>query len=98
MPDCPIAWLRTVARNLQSYPNTNIDVIGHTDDTGDAGYNQNLSTRRANAVASILRNAGVPTARLQTIGRGESQPVASNLTAQGKAQNRRVEIVILPNA
>lgn len=90
--------LYTVASSLRQYPNSTIQVVGHTDSDGDAAYNQQLSERRANAVASILRNAGVPTARLQTIGRGESQPVASNLTAQGKAQNRRVEIVILPNA
>ena len=90
--------LRSVATNLQQYPQSTIQVIGHTDSDGDAAYNQQLSERRASSVANILLNSGVPSGRLQAFGRGESQPVASNLSAQGKAQNRRVEIVILPNA
>ncbi len=90
--------LRAVAGNLQAYPNSTIQVVGHTDSDGDAGYNQSLSERRANAVADVLYSAGVPFNRVQTFGRGETQPVASNLNPQGKAQNRRVEIVILPNA
>lgn len=90
--------LRTVAGNLQAYPNSTIQVIGHTDSDGDAGYNLDLSNRRASSVASVLIDAGVSPGRIRTIGRGEDQPVASNLTADGKAQNRRVEIVILPNA
>ncbi|MGB7242706.1 MAG: OmpA family protein [Sulfitobacter sp.] len=90
--------LNGVANNLRQYPNSTIQVVGHTDSDGDAAYNQQLSERRANAVAGVLINAGVPGGRVQTFGRGESQPVASNLNASGKAQNRRVEIVILPNA
>ena len=90
--------LYTVAGNLQNYPASTIQVIGHTDSDGDAVYNQQLSERRAGSVAGILMNAGVTPSRLQTIGRGESQPVASNLNETGKAQNRRVEIVILPTA
>ncbi|MBW4709434.1 OmpA family protein [Roseobacter sp. YSTF-M11] len=90
--------LYTVAGNLQQYPESTIQVVGHTDSDGDAAYNQQLSERRANAVGNVLRNAGVSSARIRTFGRGENQPVASNLSAQGKAQNRRVEIVILPNA
>ncbi|MDF1670699.1 MAG: OmpA family protein [Roseovarius sp.] len=88
--------LLTVAQNLQSYPNSNVQVVGHTDNTGEAGYNQQLSERRANAVADVLMNGGVAFERIQTFGRGEDQPVASNLTAEGQRQNRRVEIVILP--
>ncbi|SFQ49425.1 Outer membrane protein OmpA [Roseivivax halotolerans] len=88
--------LIAVARNLQQYPDTNVQVIGHTDNTGDAAYNQGLSQRRAQAVASILTSNGVPSFRVSSIGRGEDQPVASNLTPEGRAQNRRVEIVILP--
>ena len=65
---------------------------------GDAGYNQELSENRANAVADVLLNSGIPFSRIQTFGRGESQPVADNFTPEGKAQNRRVEIVILPTA
>lgn len=90
--------LRTVAGNLQAYPNSTIQIVGHTDNTGEAAYNQQLSERRAQSVASVLIGSGIPSGRIQAIGRGEDQPVASNLTPEGKAQNRRVEIVILPNA
>ena len=90
--------LGAVASNLQAYPNSTIRVIGHTDSDGEAGFNQQLSESRANAVAGVLLNNGISNARVQAFGRGESQPVASNLNPQGKAQNRRVEIVILPNA
>ena len=90
--------LRAVAGNLQAYPNSTIQVIGHTDSTGSDSYNYDLSERRANAVAAVLTGSGVPSGRVQTFGRGEDQPVASNDTDAGRAQNRRVEIVILPNA
>ena len=90
--------LNAVATNLQSYPDSTVQVIGHTDSTGEAGYNQNLSVQRANSVVNVLAGAGVSFTRLQGIGRGEDQPVASNLTEEGKAQNRRVEIVILPTS
>lgn len=88
--------LYTVADNLNRYPNTRVEVVGHTDNTGSAAYNQDLSERRAAAVASILRSAGVSGGRIASYGRGESAPVASNLTADGQAQNRRVEILIIP--
>jgi outer membrane protein OmpA-like peptidoglycan-associated protein len=88
--------LAKVADNLQRYPDTRIQVIGHTDSDGDAGYNQGLSERRANAVADQIQAGGVSFDRIQTLGRGESEPVASNLTEDGKAQNRRVEIVVIP--
>ena len=91
------ADLSTVASSLLRYPNSRIEVIGHTDNTGSAAYNQDLSERRARAVQAALQQAGVPAARLTAIGRGESQPVASNYTAQGKAANRRVEISIRGN-
>lgn len=90
--------LGSIAGNLQAYPNSTVQIVGHTDNDGDAAYNQQLSERRANAVADILLDAGIPISRIQTYGRGENQPIASNLDAAGKAQNRRVEIVILPNA
>ncbi|WP_373354821.1 OmpA family protein [Pseudoroseicyclus sp. CXY001] len=89
--------LRALAGSLNSYPNSRVQVIGHTDSDGEASYNQGLSERRAQAVASVLINAGVSPARLSTVGRGEDAPVASNLDAAGKAQNRRVEVVITPN-
>ncbi|MCF6444189.1 OmpA family protein [Nereida sp. MMG025] len=89
--------LRALANNLRRYPDSTIDVLGHTDDTGDAGYNQNLSTRRAQAVADVLINAGVESFRLRSIGRGESVPIATNLSPEGRAKNRRVEFIIRPN-
>jgi outer membrane protein OmpA-like peptidoglycan-associated protein len=90
--------LAALAQNVNIYQNSTLQVVGHTDSDGEAAYNQQLSERRAQAVGNILLSNGVPQQRLQTFGRGESQPVASNLSAAGKAQNRRVEIVILPNA
>lgn len=89
--------LRAVANNLMQYPNSRIEVVGHTDNTGSAAHNRDLSQRRANAVAQVLLGAGVPPARVVAFGRGEDAPVASNLTAEGRAQNRRVEIIIRPN-
>ena len=88
--------LRAVSRNLRDYPNSRIEVIGHTDNTGSAAYNLDLSQRRASAVAAVLINAGVPAIRLVAVGRGEDMPIASNLSVQGRTQNRRVEIVIRP--
>ncbi|MEM6407113.1 MAG: OmpA family protein [Pseudomonadota bacterium] len=93
-----VADLRTVARSLNEYPNSTILVIGHTDSTGTFGYNQALSERRAITVSNVLRSEGVSSARLRSIGQGEAQPVASNNTSAGRAQNRRVEIIIRPNA
>ncbi len=90
--------LRIIARNLIDNPNSQIFVVGHTDNTGSAEYNQGLSERRAGSVAAVLRNAGVPSHRINAIGRGLTQPIADNSTAQGRAQNRRVEIIIRPTA
>lgn len=88
--------LSDVSASLLKYPTSRIEVLGHTDNTGSAAYNMDLSQRRASAVANVLRNNGVPTARMLAIGRGEDYPVASNLTPEGRAQNRRVEIIIRP--
>ncbi|WP_299151767.1 OmpA family protein [uncultured Tateyamaria sp.] len=92
------ADMAALADSLQQYPDSTVQIVGHTDSDGDAAFNQQLSERRANAVADVLLNQGVPFNRVRTFGRGESQPIATNATAEGKAQNRRVEIVILPNA
>jgi outer membrane protein OmpA-like peptidoglycan-associated protein len=73
-----------------------VNVIGHTDNVGAAAYNQSLSEQRARAVANVLIGAGVSAGRVNVVGRGEDQPVASNQSDQGRAQNRRVEIVITP--
>lgn len=89
--------IASIAANLVTYPNSSVKVLGHTDNAGTAAYNFDLSLRRAMAVADVLVSAGVPGSRLSTIGRGEDQPVATNLTATGRAQNRRVEIIITPN-
>lgn len=86
-----------IGRNLNQYPNSTIQVIGHTDSTGSQAYNQDLSQRRARSVAGILTASGVAQSRIATVGRGSSQPIASNDTAQGRAQNRRVEILIYAN-
>lgn len=92
-----VSSLNALARNLQQYPNTTVEIIGHTDSTGSAIYNQQLSERRALSVRSVLLNAGVSNARLRAYGQGENNPVASNRTAAGRQQNRRVEIFITPN-
>ncbi|MGR3483868.1 MAG: OmpA family protein [Paracoccaceae bacterium] len=89
--------LRAVAQSINDFPGTTVRVIGHTDSTGSEAYNLDLSQRRAQAVSSVLAGAGVSPARLSTVGRGEAQPIATNDTAAGRAQNRRVEIVIIPN-
>jgi len=82
---------------LQKYPDTNIEVIGHTDSKGTDDYNQGLSQRRASSVASYLRTQGISSSRLGTKGMGEADPVASNDTEEGRTQNRRVEFVITAN-
>lgn len=88
--------LTVVADNLLRYPDSTVQIIGHTDSDGEAAYNTTLSQSRAHSVADVLQSGGVTYDRLQTSGRGEDQPVASNLTDAGKAQNRRVEIVVIP--
>ncbi|WP_420145281.1 OmpA family protein [Sphingobium sp.] len=88
--------LNEVASVLAQYPKTYIDVYGHTDSDGADAYNQTLSERRAQAVSSYLVSKGVQSARIGTRGFGESQPIASNATEEGKAANRRVEIKIAP--
>ncbi|WP_336964666.1 OmpA family protein [Sphingobium aquiterrae] len=88
--------LNEVASTLSQYPKTYIDVYGHTDSDGSDAYNQGLSERRAQSVANYLSSHGVQSARIATRGFGETQPIASNTTAEGKAQNRRVEIKIVP--
>ena len=90
--------LREVATVLNEYDRTLVEVAGHTDSTGSAAHNQELSENRALAVSSRLRQLGVSSGRLNIRAYGESQPIASNNTVEGKSQNRRVEIVISPIA
>jgi outer membrane protein OmpA-like peptidoglycan-associated protein len=89
--------LNVLAGNLLRYPNSTVFVVGHTDNTGAAAYNQQLSERRAQSVASVLIAGGVNPGRIIATGRGEDQPIASNLTPEGRQENRRVDITIRPN-
>ncbi len=89
--------LFALADSLRRYPESVVQIVGHTDSTASAEYNLDLSQRRANSVRRVLVNAGVTGGRVSAIGVGEDQPVASNLTPQGRALNRRVDIFIIPN-
>lgn len=88
--------LRDVAQSLRANPNSTVQVVGHTDNVGTAAFNRQLSLDRASAVARILVAEGVNGARITYAGRGLSEPITTNTTAQGRAMNRRVEIVITP--
>ncbi|SNS18760.1 Outer membrane protein OmpA [Sphingomonas laterariae] len=88
--------LDSVAQTLASYNQTYVDVYGHTDSTGNDTINIPLSQNRAKSVADYLTTRGVTSARIGTQGFGASQPIASNSTVEGRAQNRRVEIKIVP--
>lgn len=88
--------LDQVASTITEYTDTRVQIAGHTDSTGSDAYNQQLSERRAQAVAGYLEGHGVAASRISTVGYGETQPVASNDTAEGRQQNRRVEIVLSP--
>ena len=88
--------LDKVAQSLVQFPDSLIDVYGHTDSTGSESYNQALSERRAQSVADYLSSHGVQAARIATRGFGETQPIASNDTEEGRAANRRVEIKLVP--
>ena len=81
--------------SIQQYGSRSVLIEGHTDNTGDNAYNQSLSERRAKAVRDVLVAQGINPQRLITKGFGETRPVSSNATKQGRQQNRRVEIVIL---
>jgi outer membrane protein OmpA-like peptidoglycan-associated protein len=88
--------LDKVAGTLGEYDKTVIEVAGHTDSVGSAAYNLQLSEKRANSVAAYLASRGVDRTRMVTIGAGKDHPIASNDTEEGRAQNRRVEITIVP--
>ena len=88
--------LNTVAGILNQYPATYIDIVGFTDASGTKALNQTLSEKRANATAGYLVDHRVKSERIYVAGRGESEPVASNDTPEGRAQNRRVELALHP--
>jgi len=84
--------LDVLANSLKEYDNSNLLIVGHTDDVGSDTYNLGLSERRAGSAARFLGSRGVT--RLDTRGRGEREPVASNDTEEGRQRNRRVEVAI----
>ena len=88
--------LDKVADSLKQYPNSLVDVYGHTDSTGSSDYNQTLSENRATTVAGYLQTQGITSSRLRSQGFGETMPVADNSSEDGRARNRRVEIKIVP--
>jgi outer membrane protein OmpA-like peptidoglycan-associated protein len=88
--------LNSVSMVVNEYDQTVIEVAGHTDNTGTDAYNQQLSERRAGAVASYLRTREVLSDRIITVGMGEARPVTTNETDAGRQQNRRVELTLVP--
>jgi len=88
------ANLRELAGSLEKYPNTDLMIVGHTDQLGSVAYNQSLSERRARSAAIYLVTQGVDGARIVTRGLGETEPVATNETEAGRQANRRVEVAI----
>lgn len=94
-PDLASA-LDQIAAETSGGSYSSISVVGHTDSVGSDAYNQRLSERRANSAADYLASKGLDRSKMSTSGMGESQPVASNATAEGRQQNRRVVITITP--
>lgn len=86
--------LRTLATSLKKYANTELLIVGHTDNVGSDTYNQDLSTRRASSASAYLTAQGVSSTRLHSSGRGELEPVGSNGTDAGRQANRRIEVAI----
>ena len=82
---------------MNQYPDTDIQIIGHTDNKGSDEYNLGLSERRANAVVTYLRTHNIASSRLTAKGMGEADPIAANETDENRALNRRVEFVITAN-
>ncbi len=89
--------IQNLATSMKNNPETDIMIVGHTDASGSDSYNLALSQRRAESVRSFALSNGISAARLSTIGKGESEPIAENETESGKTLNRRVEIVIVAN-
>jgi outer membrane protein OmpA-like peptidoglycan-associated protein len=88
--------LSQLAQSIEQYPGTVVQIEGHTDSTGAAAYNQTLSENRAGSVRSYMIQRGVDANRLAAFGYGMTRPVADNDTPAGRAQNRRVEVLIVP--
>jgi outer membrane protein OmpA-like peptidoglycan-associated protein len=90
--------LRKLAESLKQYPNTRTLIVGHTDSDGSAQYNRDLSDRRALSAANFITGVGIDRIRISTAGRGETEPIATNDSDDGRRQNRRVEIAIYTSA
>ncbi len=86
--------LTKLARSLKKYPKTEVMIVGHTDASGSDSYNMGLSDRRARSARNYLTGQGVAVERVKVAGRGESEPIDTNETVDGRSQNRRVEIAI----
>ncbi len=88
--------LNNLANTLNQYPETRIQIAGHTDNVGSDAANLQLSQQRANSVRTYLASTGVAAQRMQAVGYGESRPIADNSSDYGRAQNRRVELTLIP--
>ena len=98
LSDASKSALRSLARSLEANPNTDITIVGHTDSTGNVDYNQTLSEKRAKSVYDyLMSDQGISSKRMNYEGKGVHEPVADNATPEGRAKNRRVEIMILAN-
>ena len=89
--------LKQVARELESYPEAEVLVEGHTDNVGGDEINQKISEKRASTVATALKKDYGVKNNISAIGKGKTEPIASNDTAEGRAKNRRVEIIVTTN-
>ncbi len=89
--------IQNLSKSLKDNPETNVLIIGHTDDTGSDAFNYKLSERRAESVKGFAMNQGIMSERLNVQGKGEAEPIADNTSEDGRSKNRRVEIVIVAN-
>ncbi|OQX06522.1 MAG: cell envelope biogenesis protein OmpA [Thiothrix lacustris] len=88
--------LNNLASTLSQFPETRVQIAGHTDNVGSDASNLQLSQQRANSVRTYLASTGVAAQRMQAVGYGESRPIADNSSDYGRAQNRRVEVTLIP--
>lgn len=86
--------LNKLAASLKTYPESNLMIVGHTDNVGSESYNMELSNRRSAAATSYLLSQGIASNRIRTDGRGEIEPIATNDSAEGREENRRIEVAI----
>ncbi len=94
LSDAALKSLDFFAESMRKYPGTQVEVIGHTDAVGEEAYNQNLSERRAERVSNYIKQQNVASHRVSMTGKGETDPIATNDTEEGRQRNRRVELII----